>query len=151
MVVILVAGVLAMLLADFAVYWWDRDRRNHHDSHPAKILDIKYYSPTQKGYGKVLEVSVTMLLNNQWVHRTIKDGSSDGRPQFASQKRSGDAVMVWVDKRDGAISLFEPDQPRLFSTLWITSWTVGLAGCLVMAFVLGERVPPRKRPGTKRS
>lgn len=116
MVAILVAGLLAILLLDFAVYAYKRHVSDKHFAVRASVLEISN--------AKTLTVKVLFELDNAFVERIIEDGSSSERPAFADATRVGDRIVIWVDRSSQEISLFEPDRPRLFSILWLADEAV---------------------------
>lgn len=130
-----VAGVLATLLFDFAMYAYKRHVSDKYFAVRANVLEISY--------AKTLTVKVLVELDHTFVERVVIDGSSSERPAFANATHVGDRIVIWVDRQNQEISLFEPDRPRLFSTLWLTSWTIGLFACLLTGVLVGETVPKR--------
>lgn len=147
LVLMLMAGILATLFFDFAVFEYRRHVLENHFAIRASVLDIQYDGPQDRSaYAKLLIVRVVAEVDQKSVQRVIKDGWSSGRPAFAQATRVGDRIVVWVDRRDGSFSLFEPTHPKLFSTVWIASWTIGLVACLLTGLLVGEAVPQRASP-----
>ncbi len=146
-ILMLVAGILATLLFDYAVFEYRRHVLENHYAIRASVLDIRYEGPQNRSrYAKLLTVRVLAEVDLKPVQRVIEDGWSSGRPAFAHATHVGDRIVIWVDRRDGKFSLFEPARPNLFSTVWIASWTIGLVACLLVGLLMGESVPQRAPP-----